>query len=50
MEKDTIQKLSKKYGKSEQLIQLLLKICEDNNLRNAFQYIVVELENSLKRK
>lgn len=34
MEKLIVEKLCKKYNRSEKLIRLLLKICEDNNILN----------------
>lgn len=39
MEKDVVNDLCKKHGKSEKFIVLLLKICEDNNVKNAVQFI-----------
>lgn len=34
MEKLIVEKLCKKYNRSEKFIRLLLKICEDNNILN----------------
>ena len=39
MEKDVVKDLCKKHGKSEKFIVLLLKICEDNNVRDTTQLI-----------
>lgn len=39
MEKDVVKYLCKKYGKSEKLIALLLKICENSGIKNKKQII-----------
>ena len=39
MEKVFVEKMCKKYNKSENFINLLLQICEDNNILNKEEII-----------
>lgn len=48
MLEDVVKELSKKYNKSEKLILLLIKICEDNNKIDYIKIIDIELQKCVK--
>ncbi|MCI8487051.1 MAG: hypothetical protein HFJ20_08435 [Clostridia bacterium] len=39
MEENIVEELSRRYCKSKRFIVLLIKICEDNNIKDASNYI-----------
>lgn len=48
MEKCVVELLCKKYGKSEGLIKLFIKICEDNDINNSKECIENFIESVSK--